>query len=225
MELPAGAKKQNWDLSVTEARRVQENLVAQVSDGPLAEPVRWIAGVDVSIRHGQGRAAIVVLALSDCSLQASASAEQPVTWPYVPGLLAFREIPLIMKAWEKLELAPDIIMVDGHGRAHVRRFGLACHLGVLLQKPTLGVAKRRFIGCHNDPGPEKGSWTKLTDPVTDELLGAVVRTRTHVSPVFVSTGHSITLEESIALTLQCAVRYRLPEPTRQAHLESRRWDE
>ena len=223
MDRPAGAQNRNWEISVAEARHLQNRMAAEVTERPLGQPVRVIAGVDVSIRGGMGRAAVVILDFPGCTVQEAASAQQPVTWPYIPGLLAFREIPLIMKAWEKLHLTPDVIMVDGHGRAHIRRCGLACHLGVLLKIPTIGVAKRRFVGRYEDPGMEKGSWTPLTD--SDELLGAVVRTRSRVSPVFVSTGHAITLKESIVLTLRCAVRYRLPEPTRQAHLESRRWSQ
>ena len=218
-----GAKRSHWDVSVSEAKRVQDELVTKVSESPLAGPVQLIAGVDVSIKNRHGRAAIVVLEMFDWSVKCAAVAEQAITWPYVPGYLAFREVPIVLQAWRKLAVAPDVIMVDGHGRAHSRRFGLACHLGVLLQTPTLGVAKRRFVGTHRDPDTAKGSWTELTDPMTGELLGAIVRTRTNVNPVYVSTGHAITLEESIALTIQCAERYRIPEPTRQAHLESRRW--
>ena len=223
MELAASARMRNWNISTSEAKQLQNSLACQVAETPLYGQVRLIAGVDVSIRGRFGRAAVVVLKLPELTVENSTAFEDAVNWPYVPGLLAFREIPLILRAWERLDLEPDVIMVDGHGRAHSRRFGLACHLGVLLQKPTLGVGKTRFVGQYDDPCVEKGCRTKLTDPRTGELLGAVVRTRTHVSPVFVSTGHAITLEESVSLVLRCAVRYRLPEPTRQAHLESRRW--
>ncbi|MDE2729868.1 MAG: deoxyribonuclease V [Bacteroidota bacterium] len=224
MDRLAGAQNKSWEVSVAEARMLQDKLAAEVVARPLIGPVRRIAGVDVSVRGGRCRAAIVVMDYPGCTVQAAVSAQQRVTWPYVPGLLAFREIPPIMQAWEKLHPVPDVIMVDGHGRAHIRRCGLACHVGVMLKIPTIGVAKRRFVGHHEDPGTDKGSWVPLTDSDTGELLGAVVRTRSHVSPVFVSIGHAITLKESIALTLRCAVRYRLPEPTRQAHLESRRWN-
>lgn len=223
MELAASARLQNWNISVSKARKMQDSLVSQVSARPLQGQVGLIAGVDVSIRGRFGRAALVVMKLPELTIEASIAHEDTVTWPYVPGLLAFREIPLILRAWERLDMEPDVIMVDGHGRAHTRRFGLACHLGVLLQKPTMGVAKTRLVGQYDDPCIEKGCRTELIDPITGELLGAVVRTRARISPVFVSTGHAITLEESVSLALRCAVRYRLPEPTRQAHLESRRW--
>ena len=223
MDLPSCAQKHDWDLSPAEARRVQEILVNHVHENPLASPIHYIAGVDVSIQRKSGRAAIVVLEWPALRPVCRAAIQQDVTWPYVPGLLAFREIPLILRAWEQFRVQPDVIMVDGHGRAHPRRFGLACHLGVLLQIPTLGVAKRRYVGVHQEIGLEKGSRGALRDRVTGEVLGTVVRTRTNVSPVYVSTGHAITLDESVELTLKCAVKYRIPEPTRQAHLESRRW--
>ena len=225
MDLPPGAQRHRWDLSPAEARRIQKALAGHVREGPMNGPPGLIAGVDVSVKGSSCRAAIVVLEQPGQALKDVAVVEQAVGWPYVPGLLAFREIPPILAAWKKLTLCPDVIMIDGHGRAHPKRFGLACHLGVLLQIPTLGVAKRRYVGQFGVPGLEKGSMSDLTDPKTGEMLGAVVRTRTKVSPVFVSTGHNVSLDEVIALTLQCAVRFRLPEPTRQAHLESRRWGE
>ena len=190
---------------------------------PLTKPIRMVAGVDMSIKGHSARAAVVLVTWPALMPICDVAIEGEVTWPYVPGLLAFREIPLILTALEKLGAWPDLIMTDGHGRAHPRRFGLACHLGLLLNVPTFGVAKRRFVGVHDMPGSEKGSNEPLVDPKTREVLGAVVRTRSNVSPVYVSCGHAITLAECIEFTIKCAVRYRIPEPTRLAHLESRRW--
>ena len=213
----------SWDLTPQAARDLQETLVSRVCEARLSKPVHTIAGVDVSIKGGAGRAACVWLTWPSLKPVCTVAVEAEVAWPYVPGLLAFREIPLILRVLEQLEGLPDVIMVDGHGRAHPRRFGLACHLGVLLNVPTLGVAKRRYVGVHKMPGDAKGSHEAIVEPRTGEVLGAVVRTRSQVSPVYVSCGHAITLAESIELTIRSAVRYRIPEPTRLAHLESRRW--
>ena len=212
-----------WDLTPRAAIELQETLKYQVLESPLDGPVASIAGTDVSIKGTAGRASVVVLSRSDQRILDCASVEAEVQWPYVPGLLAFREIPLIMRAFRKLRVMPDAVMTDGHGRAHPRRFGLACHLGLVLNLPTLGVAKRRYVGQYTMPSADKGSYELLTQPASGEVLGAVVRTRDRVSPVFVSVGHRISLADSVALTLDCAVRFRIPEPTRLAHLASRRW--
>ncbi len=221
--MPSCALSHPWDLTPRAARELQESLVSRVRVARLTKPVRTIAGVDVSMKGPAGRAAVVVLAWPALKPVRHVAVEAEVAWPYVPGLLAFREIPLILRALKQLDTMPDVIMTDGHGRAHPRRFGLACHLGVLLDVPTLGVAKRRYVGVHEMPGSEKGDHEPLVDPRTGEILGAAVRTRSKVSPVYVSCGHAITLKESIKFTVRCAVRYRVPEPTRLAHLESRRW--
>ena len=213
----------SWDLTPKAARDLQDTLKAQVCESPLSKPVKTIAGVDVSIKGQAGRAAVILLKWPALEPVCNVAVEGRVTWPYVQGLLAFREIPLILCALGQLDELPDLIMTDGHGRAHPRRFGLACHLGLLLNVPTLGVAKRRFIGVHEMPHNEKGSHVPLVDPKTGDVLGAVVRTRSRVSPVYVSCGHAITLVEGIEFTIKSAVRYRVPEPTRLAHLESRRW--
>ncbi|CAI8055268.1 Endonuclease V [Geodia barretti] len=137
--------------------------------------------------------------------------ERPTTFPYVPGLLSFREVPALLEALGQLPAAPDLILCDGHGYAHPRRFGLACHLGLWLDTPTIGVAKSRLTGSHDEPGPGEGRCRRPR-----ERLGAVLRTRERVKPVFVSAGHRISLRTALALTLACATRYRLPEPTRLA---------
>lgn len=178
---------------------------------------RLVAGTDVSVKGKIARAAIVVL--RDLEPVEEVTLEQPVEFPYVPGLLSFREIPPLLAAWTRLRSRPDVILVDGQGYAHPRRFGLACHLGVLLDLPTIGCAKSRLIGHHEDPPPERGSWTPLVDD--GERIGAALRTRHGCRPVYVSIGHRVTLEEAIRVVLSCAPRYRLPEPQRLADRLSR----
>jgi len=143
------------------------------------------------------------------------SASLDVTFPYIPGLLSFREAPVCLAAVEKLEHEPDVLMIDGQGIAHPRRLGLAAHLGLFLDKPAIGCAKSRLTGTFEEPALEKGAHTPLYDG--DEVIGAVVRTRTNVKPLFISVGHRCRLEDAIDLTLACATKYRLPEPTRLAH--------
>jgi deoxyribonuclease V len=174
-----------------------------------------IAGIDVSIKDEQARAAVVLLTYPDLGPFQSAVADVPVSFPYVPGLLAFREGPAVLAALERLTAQPDVLMFDAQGLAHPRRMGLATHLGVLLDMPSVGCAKSLLCGDYEQPAEQRGSWTPLYDG--DEVIGAVVRTRDEVQPVFVSVGHRIDLETAIALVLNCATRYRLPEPTRWAH--------
>ena len=214
-----------WDLSPKEAVQLQRALAPRVRFAALGRAPEMIAGVDVSIRGGFGNAAIVVVRLPDLAVVDRATWHARVTYPYVPGLLSFREMPLLLPAWEQLALRPDVVMVDGHGYAHPRRFGLACHLGLWLETPTFGAAKRVYVGVHGSPRPEQGSHSPLRDPATGELLGSAVRTRARVRPVFVSAGYGITLEEAVALTLATSPRYRIPVPTREAHLLSRQWPE
>jgi deoxyribonuclease V len=179
-----------------------------------------VAGVDVSIRDDTAQAAVVVLSLPDLTVVDEAIHRCEVPFPYVPGLLSFRETPPVLPALEHLSVTPDVLMTDSHGRAHPRRFGFACHLGVLLDRPTLGVAKSILVG---EPGgaldDEKGSRVPLVDD--GETVGAVLRTRTDVNPVYVSVGHRLTLDDAVRLTLECSPRYKIPEPTRQAHKRSR----
>ena len=209
-----------WDVSVREAIEIQQTLVKWVREEPIDFFVETVAGIDVSIRGDLAQAAVSVIRLGDLAIIDEAVERRDVPFPYVPGLLSFREIPAILPALERLHVRPDILMTDSQGLAHPRRFGLACHLGVLLDWPTLGVAKSRLIGAYEEPGQEKGQRSPLFD--SDEVIGSVVRTRTGKKAVYVSIGHQITLEEAVRLTLACTSRYKIPEPTRQAHHLSRR---
>lgn len=178
---------------------------------------RLVAGADVSVKGGLARAAIVIL--RDLEPVEEVVIERPVNFPYVPGLLSFRELPPLLAAWRRLRTRPDVILVDGQGYAHPRRFGLACHLGVLLDLPTIGCAKSRLVGEHVDPPPERGAWAPLVDG--GEVVGAALRTRSGCRPVYVSIGHRVTLAGAIRTVLACAPRYRIPEPQRRADQLSR----
>jgi len=210
----------SWDVSPDEAKALQQRLVAEVDPAPLPDAVETVAGIDVSIRDDTAQAAVAVLKLPDLEIVDRASHRCDVPFPYVPGLLSFRETPPVLPALEQLSVTPDVLMTDSHGRAHPRRFGFACHLGVLLDHPTLGVAKSILVGTPDgDLSPEKGSRVPLIDE--GETVGAVLRTRTDVNPVYVSVGHRLTLDDAVALALDCSPRYKIPEPTRQAHRLSR----
>lgn len=204
-----------WNISPAEAEEIQRRLRNYVLVRPLPTPPQVIAGIDVSIRDEHARAAVVLLTYPALVPFQSAVADLPVSFPYVPGLLAFREGPAVLAALERLTTQPDVLMFDAQGLAHPRRMGLATHLGVLLDLPSVGCAKSLLCGDYEEPAEQRGSWTPLYDG--DEVIGAVVRTRTGVQPVFVSVGHRIDLETAIALVLNCATRSRLPEPTRWAH--------
>jgi len=208
-----------WDVTPKEAVAIQRTLADQVREEPLAEPPQTIAGIDVSIRGDLAQAAIVVLTFPGLEVLDRAIHRAEVPFPYISGLLSFREVPVILPALEKLTVRPDVLMTDSQGRAHPRRMGLACHLGVLLDWPTVGVAKTRLTGHFSELGEEKGSRADLMHK--DECIGVVLRTRMNIKPVYVSVGHRVTLEEAVDLTLACAPRYKIPEPTRQAHHLSR----
>ncbi len=222
----------DWDLTPKEAIALQTKLARRVirSDrlGPAGKRgLATVAGVDIAFADGgrTTRAALVVLSLPDLAVVETALAMCPTRFPYVPGLLSFREVPAALEAFAQLAAPPSLVMCDAHGYAHPRRFGLACHLGLLLDIPTIGVAKSRLIGRHDEPGVTKGACTLLEDdgPAgTPERVGAVLRTRARVKPVYVSIGHRVSLRTAIALTLACATRYRLPEPTRQADVLSKK---
>lgn len=207
-----------WNLSPVEAIALQRDLAAWVETADrLPGPIHSVAGVDVGFEEGGRvtRAAVAILRFPDLLPLHSAIARCPTGFPYVPGLLSFRELPAVLEALRQLPALPDVILCDGQGRAHPRRFGLACHLGVLLDRPTLGVGKTRLIGTHAEPGPDKGDRTPLLDK--GEVIGAVLRTRPGVKPLYVSCGHRVGLDTAVALVLACTTRYRLPETTRAAH--------
>ena len=204
-----------WDVTIAEAREIQNRLSSRVSRRGRRRKIRYVAGVDISVRGDRAIAAVPVLRFEDLEIVDLAIVEQRVPFPYVPGYLSFRECPSIMAAMEKLSISPDLILVDGQGIAHPRRFGLASHLGVLLDTPSIGCAKTRFIGTHDEPDTEAGCYTDLWDG--DELIGAVLRTRDNVKPLYISVGHKIDLQTALDSVLECGGGYRLPEPTRLAH--------
>lgn len=206
-----------FDLSPGEARRLQGELAPRVRAGPslgLAR-VRYVAGADVSTQGDRGYATVAVLSFPELSVVEVRGYEAPLSFPYVPGLLAFREIPAVVGALEKIESEVDALILDAHGLAHPRGMGLASHLGLFVDVPTVGCAKRRLVGEHEEPGPEKGSRTDLVR--RKKVVGKVVRTRARVSPVYVSVGNRIDLDSAVELVLACCTKYRLPETTRQAH--------
>ncbi len=214
-----GARRSHaWDLPPKQAIEIQEKLRNQVIQQPLADDaIHHVAGVDVGFPRGKeiARAALAVFDYGSLQLVDQALAEFPVTFPYVPGLLSFREIPVILSALKKLTIMPDMLIIDGHGLAHPRRFGLACHLGVLLDLPAIGCGKSILIGEHNQLDENRGSFTNLT--TNGEIVGGVVRTRDRVKPVYISIGHQVDLPSAIRIILNCGGGYRLPEPTRWAH--------
>ncbi len=213
-----------WDVSPAEAIAIQKRLRHFVKlDDDLPEVIQTVAGVDVGFKDKGSitRAAVAVLNFPVLNLQIQALAEIPTTFPYIPGLLSFREIPAVLTALEKLPQLPDLILCDGQGIAHPRRFGIASHLGVLLDHPTIGVGKTRLIGTHDSVPEEKGAWVPLW--VGKEMIGAVVRTRANVKPIYVSPGHRIGVESAVKWVLACVTRYKLPETTRWAdHLASKK---
>lgn len=205
-----------WDVSPKQAIAIQKQLRASLRI--TAEPLKVdrIAGVDVGFEDGgeTTRAAIVVLDAQTLGVVEQAIARLPTCMPYIPGLLSFREVPAVMSALEQLSKPPDLLMCDGHGIAHPRRMGIACHLGLLTNLPSLGVAKSRLTGFHAEVPDQRGAWTPLLQG--EETLGAVLRSRVNVKPIYISAGHRINLETAIDWTLHCLTRYRLPETTRAA---------
>ncbi len=205
----------SWDVSTNEAKQIQNELCKQVVRVDRFEEIKTVAGVDIGIRDDIALASVVVLNFPDLQIVDGVVAESHVRFPYIPGYLSFREIPPLLVAFARLQTEPDLVIVDGQGIAHPRQFGLASHLGLVLNKPTIGCAKSRLCGQYTEPDREKGSYSPLFDK--DEIIGTVLRTRTNVSVVFVSIGHNISLDTARELTLVCCTRYRLPETTRYAH--------
>jgi deoxyribonuclease V len=214
----AAAREMRWDLSPEEAIALQKALAPRVVKENAFGEIRYVAGVDVGFPGGGDvtRAAVAVLSYPELRVVEIARAEVPTTFPYVPGLLSFRETPAVLAAYERLSTRPDMLIVDGQGYAHRRRFGIACHLGVLLDVPSIGSAKSLLVGRHGPLGEERGATTQLID--RHEVVGMVVRTRQKVNPLYVSIGHRIDLPTAVEYVLACCTRYRLPEPQRQAHM-------
>ena len=204
-----------WDVSPSEAVEIQQRLRSRVSTERTFGQVNTVAGVDVSIKSEVARAAVVVLSYPELTPLDYSLAELPAKFPYIPGLLAFREAPAVLAALEQLKTEPDLFIFDAQGLAHPRRLGLATHLGVIIDRPSIGCAKSRLCGSHREPGSERGSYAHLYDD--DEIIGAVVRTRTGVKPLYVSIGHQVDLPAATEYVLGCCTKYRLPETTRYAH--------
>lgn len=207
-----------WNLDLKQAAALQQRLAEKIRLAPLQRPPQRIAGADVSYarRGGQAFAAVVVMSFPELQMLEHQQTQIGLTLPYIPGYLTFREGPAILKAFERVQVRPDVVLFDGQGMAHPRRLGLAAHLGLWLGLPSIGCAKTRLSGEHAPVGDQKGAVSPLV--VQGREIGAVVRTRTGVKPVFVSPGHLITVAESVQLVLQTSTRYRLPEPLRQAHV-------
>jgi deoxyribonuclease V len=210
-------KLHSWNLSYSDARDLQESLASKVKFVPLKKQPKLIAGIDCAFSKNGKKiiAAVVVLKLPDFAPVETTSASRKVTFPYIPGLLSFREAPVCIAAVEKLKTKPDLFIIDGQGIAHPRRLGLAAHLGLFFDKPTIGCAKSRLTGTFEEPPVQKGTHNPLKD--RGQVIGAVIRTRTNVKSVFVSVGNKCLLKDAVKITLACAVKYRLPEPTRLAH--------
>ena len=217
----AGFKQlHEWSLAPREAVELQKRLRGLVRVTPLAKKVETVAGADISFNKFDPTiyTAVVVLRLPTLEVVEEVGIVSETKFPYVPGLLSFRESPSVLEAWAKLKTEPDAVMFDGQGLAHPRRVGIASHVGLLIDRPTFGCAKSVLVGKYEEPGPERGAWTPLVDPKNGEQVGAAVRTKNRVQPIYVSPGHLIDFEGAIKLTLDCDGGYRQPEPTRRAHL-------
>ncbi len=216
--MPKFQKLHSWNVTPKEAIAIQQQLRSKIILEKLSKPVHYLAGCDISFDKGSDivYAGVVVLKLPELVEVARGTAITKVKFPYIPGLLSFRESPAVLEAWTNLQTIPDVLMVDGQGLAHPRRFGIACHLGLLLDLPTIGCAKSLLVGKYEEPALQAGRYSPLMDK--DETIGVALRTEDNVSPVFVSVGHRVTLEDAIQLVMKCTKGYRIPDPTRQAHL-------
>lgn len=207
-----------WQISIAQAKQIQMELASQVSRKSEAIKPRLIAGVDISAPDSRGiaRAAAVILNYPELEVIEGKTADDKLNFPYIPGFLSFRETPLVLAACQKLSTDPDLIIVDGQGIAHPRRFGIASHIGLLLNIPTIGCAKSRLCGSHEPVTAESGAYAELTD--NGEVIGVALRTKANVSPIYVSIGHKIDLPTAIHWIMECCRSQRLPEPSRLAHL-------
>ena len=207
-----------WNVSPTDAVTLQRELASRVDHTPFQGDPRYVAGTDISGVGPDGRvtAAAVVLTYPDLETVECRTLKATPQFPYVPGLLSFREIPVLVPLLESLSIEPDVILVDGQGTAHPRRFGVACHLGLLFDVPSIGCAKSRLVGEFDEPDPEKGAHTDLRH--NGEVIGAALRSRTGVKPIFVSVGHRVDLASALRIVNSCLGKFRVPEPTRRSHL-------
>lgn len=207
----------NWHLSPAQAVRIQQLLASRIIDStPLdLNAIRTVAGVDVSVKNNISQAAIVVLRFPTFEVLEIVRAQRPTTFPYITGLLSFREGPVLEDAFTRLQTEPDVLLFDGMGRIHPRRIGIAAHMGLWLERPTIGVGKTHLLGTYDAVPETRGGYALLRD--RGEVLGAVLRTRERVKPVYVSVGHRADLDSALALVMACTTRYRLPEPIRAAH--------
>lgn len=207
----------NWPTTIEAATTMQQTLRSQVITEDQIGMIQHVAGVDCGFEEDGTitRAAVAVLSFPELQPVAQAIARRPTTMPYVPGYLSFREAPAVLAALAQLDTAPDLLLCDGQGLAHPRRFGLACHLGVLTDLPSIGVAKSLFVGTHAPVPDERGAWEPLLH--RGDVVGAALRTRVGTQPLYISIGHKISLPTAIDYVLRCAPKYRLPETTRRAH--------
>jgi deoxyribonuclease V len=209
-----------WDLTPQEAIALQQSLRQEIITTDQAEPterLQTVAGIDVGFEDDGNttRAAVVALSFPDLQVIEKSVARRPTAFPYVPSLLSFREVPAVLEALTRLKVTPDLLLCDGQGTAHPRRFGIACHIGLLTNCRSIGVGKSRLVGTHPDVPDEKGAWVALKHQ--GEIIGAVLRTRVGTKPLYISPGHRISLETAIDVVMRCTTKYRLPETTRQAH--------
>jgi len=208
----------SWQIGVSEAKQIQLQLAGQVCRQSQTIEPRFIAGVDISAPDSTGiaRAAVVILSYPELQVAEVQTEDNKLNFPYIPGLLSFREAPLILAAFEKLSINPNLIMVDGQGIAHPRRFGIASHIGLLLDMPSIGCAKSRLCGTHSPVSSEVGHHAELID--SGEIIGVALCSKAKAKPIYISIGHKIDLHTAIHWAMQCCRGYRLPEPSRLAHL-------
>jgi len=208
--------KTRWKLTPREAIELQESLREHVELQDRFAEIGFVAGADIAFDPATETAfaGVIVYRFPDLEEVERCMARRRLHFPYIPGLLSFRESPVLLAAFAKLRIEPDLILIDGQGLAHPRRFGIACHIGILFDKPTIGCAKSRLVGEHRDPGSTAGSTTPLM--LDGERIGVVLRTRHGVRPIYVSTGHRVSLESAVKMVSQCADGFRIPKPTREA---------
>ena len=209
--------RHDWNVSPQEAIELQKTLAAEViSNQPIdIASVKLVAGVDVSVKDNISQAAVVILKYPELEVIETVLVKRPTPFPYIPGLLTYREGPVLEEAFQKLQHEPDVFIFDGMGIMHPRRIGIASHMGVWLQKPTIGCGKTYFLGTYDEPAQERGAWSLVHHK--GDVIGAVLRTREAVKPVYISPGHLADLPTALDLVLRCTPKYRLPEPIRQAH--------